>query len=311
MAGLGVAEIFVNESYLDTAFQGQDEDDGHDNHDARKQEYGRARATLIRHDKTSDAMKILTAVMMYSAAADKEESCKNYFLRPKAMFEVSQLQRQLTSIVKANNPTSHSAFTQPVKLSSKCVKNLNAIAASGYIDQVAIRADLSPNPPEMPNKPRRAIDVPYIPLISLTDRPSAPLLEKAIFIHPSSVLARNPHKDLPPYIIYSHLQKSQAQNVSNSMGSMTKTRMFPLTPIDREQLVELAKDTALLEIGKPLPNSKIEDVKGTPKRRECWVSTELRGGSGSGFGWPMPPVRVRQVRDVKTPSGWRVEEWLS
>ena len=306
VGGLGVAEIFVNESQLDS---GEQEND----HDRRKQDYGRARATLSRQDKTSDAAKLLTAVSMYNAAPDKEQFSKDYFLRPKAMFEVSQLQRQLTSIITANNPATHPAFKQQSKLSLKHVKHLNAIAASGYIDQIAIRADLSPNPPDMPSKPRRAIDVPYLPLIPLTDRQSAALLERAIFIHPSSVLARQPYKDLPPYLVYTHLQRSQARHISNSREPSTKTRMFPLTPIDREQLVDLAKDTALLEIGKPLMNvkAKIVDLKGIPKRRECWVTAEVKGGVGSGFGWPMPPIRVRQVMDVKTASGWRVEEWLS
>lgn len=308
VAGLGVAEIFANESQLGLASQERGPYE-QDDQDKTKQEYGRARATLSRQDKTSDAMKLLTAVSMYGAATDKEHFCKDYLLRPKAMFEVSQLRRQLTSIISANHPTSHLAFTRPSKLSSKHIKHMNDIAASGYIDQVAIRADLSPNPPDMPNKPRRAIDVPYLPLIPLTDRLTAPLLERAVFIHPSSVLARHAPKDLPVYIVYTHLQKSQAQHVSNSLQeTLTKTRMFPLTPVDRQQLVELARDTALLELGKPV-NAKIENIKGSPKRRECWVSAELKGGSG--FGWPMPPVRVRQVMDVKTASGWKVEAWLN
>ena len=308
VAGLGVAEIFLNESHIGLTSQERDKYEQYDDHDKKKQEYGRARATLSRQDKASDAVKLLTAVSMYNAATDKEQFCKDYFLRPKAMFEVSQLQRQLTSIIKANRPTTNLAFNQQSKLSSKHVKHLNAIAASGYIDQVAIRADMSPNPPDMPNKPRRAIDVPYLPLIPLNDRPNAPLLEVAVFIHPSSVLARQSPKDLPAYLVYTHLQKSQAQHISTPpQEPPTKTRMFPLTPVGRQQLVELARDTALLEIGKPV-NAKIEEIRGSPKRRECWVGAELKGGSG--FGWPMPPVRVRQVVDVKTASGWKVEAWL-
>jgi ATP-dependent RNA helicase DHX37/DHR1 len=309
VAALAVAEIFGNEPQLDVAAQEQDQEQevGDEAKNDRKQAYGRARAILSRQDGTSDAVKLLTATLMYNASEDKEQLCKDYFLRPKAMFEVSQLQRQLTAIVKSNNPASHNSLNQRSKLSSKQIKQLNTIAASGYIDQVAIRADLSPNPPDLPSKPRRAIDVPYLPLIPLSHRTSASLLEKAIFIHPSSVLARHPHKGLPPFITYTHLQRSQPQHI-NTEVSATKTRMFPLAPIDRQQLVDLAKYTALLELGKPVSNSKLEEIKGTPKRRECWLTAELRGGAG--FGWPMPPVRVRQVMDVKTASGWRVEEWL-
>ena len=85
--------------------------------------------------------------------------------------------------------------------------------------------------------------------------------------------------------------------------------MFPLTPVDGKQLVELAKDTALLVYGKPLPNTKLEEIAGSPKRRECWITTELR--SGPGFGWPLPPTKVRQVLDIKSPTGWRVESFIS
>ena len=300
VAGLAVSEVFLNEAQLGLTSQIDDND-----RDRRKQAYGRARATLSRQDKTSDARKLLTAVSIYCSADDREQVCKDYFLRPKAMFEVSQLHRQLVSIIKANNPLLIQAFAKPSKLASKQIKEINAIASSGYIDQVAIRADLSPNPPDMPMKPRRAIDVPYLPLMPLVDRPSAPMHERAIFIHPSSALARQPHKDLPPYIIYTHLQKSQASSISNEAS--TKIRMFPLAPINQHQILELAKDTALLEVGKPI-SSKIEEIRGTPKRRECWVSTQLKAGVG--FGWPMPPVRVRQVMDLKTSSGWRVEQWF-
>lgn len=314
VSGLAIQEIFYAEAQLDMI--NKEQEDGKiyllehqredDARDQRKQAFGRARATLSKHDKTSDALKLLTAVSMYTAADDKESFCRDYFLRPKAMFEVSQLQRQLTGIVKANNPALQLPSTS--KTSSKQVQTLNAIAAAGYIDQVAIRTDLAPNPPEIPMKPRRAIDVPYIPLIPLTDRPSSSLMEKAVFIHPSSLLAKQSPKDLPQYVVYSHLQKSQAHAVGTE--TVPKTRMFPLTPVDGRTLVELAKDTALLEYGRPVPQMKIQELRGAPKRRECWVTTELRAGPGLGYGWPLPAVHVRQVMDVKTSSGWRVEEML-
>ncbi|ETN40263.1 uncharacterized protein HMPREF1541_04539 [Cyphellophora europaea CBS 101466] len=316
VAGLAVQEIFINDAHLDLAtndaadgkvygWEQQQEDEARDQ---RKQAFGRAKATLSKHDRMSDAMKLLSAVMMYTAATDKEAVCQEFFLRPKAMAEVAQLQRQLMGIVKANNPgLQHS--TTSAKMSSKQSRRLNAVAAAGYVDQVAIRADLAPVPPEVLQKPRRAIDVPYLPLFPLTERPSASLVERAIFIHPSSVLAKQPHKDLPQYIVYSHLQKSQAQNVGGE--AMPKTRMFPLTPVDGPTLIELTKDSALLEFGKPVLQMKVQELAGVPKRRECWVTTELRAGTGSGgFGWPLPAAHVRQVMDAKSPSGWRVEEVL-
>jgi ATP-dependent RNA helicase DHX37/DHR1 len=310
VAGLAVAELFLNETQLDlTSGEEEMQDQGTEND--VKQEYGRARAMLSRLDKSSDAMKLVNAVLIYIAAEDKEECCKTYFLRPKAMFEVAQLHRQLTSIVRANHPTAHQHLSNNThKLSSKQAIQLNSIAASGYIDQVAIRADLAPNPLDQSLKPRRSIDVPYLPLVPLPSHGTGQLQDRLIFIHPSSVLAKFPPKSLPEYVVYTHLQKSQPKHLDQAGAGAVKTRMFPLTPVSSQVLLQLSRDTALLRLGKPLPNSKIEDVKGTPRRRECWVSAELRGSSG-GLGWPLPPVKVREVLDVKTKSGWRVEEWLS
>ncbi|KAK5065272.1 hypothetical protein LTR84_001110 [Exophiala bonariae] len=329
VAGLAVPEIFITEAQLDLdpsqpapnggeLYTRADQLDD-DARDRRKQEYGRARATLSRHDKTSDAMKLFTAVSMYLDATDKNQFCSDYFLRPKAMAEISQLRSQLESLVRANHRTTISSeiITQSrgSKLSSSRVKQLNIIAASGHIDRVAIRYDRLPTPPDMPVKPRRAIDIPYLPLVPLTDKTSASLTEKAVYIHPSSVLSRLPIKDLPEYIVYSHLQRAQAHTIQTD-GISPKTRMFPLTPIDSARLSLLARDTALVEYGKPVARSKVEDLAGLPKRRECWVVAELKVGAGErggglGFGWPLPPVKVRQVLDVKSKGGWRVEEVLS
>ncbi|KPI42530.1 putative ATP-dependent RNA helicase DHR1 [Cyphellophora attinorum] len=300
VSGLAIQEVFYNEAQLDLVGTTQHEDgkiylreqqQEDEARDQRKQAFGRARATLSKHDKLSDAMKLLTAVTMYVAAEDKESFCEQYFLRSKAMFEVSQLYRQLLNIVCVKNPALQ-LLAKPVKLSSKDARSLNHIAAAGYIDQVAIRADLAPQPPEILTKPRRAIDVPYLPLQPLTDRRNAGLPEKAVFIHPSSLLAKQPPKDLPMYVVYSHLQKSQPQAVGSE--SVPKTRMFPLTPISGDGLAALAKDTALLEYGRVVTNMKIVELRGVPKRRECWVMVELKSG----------------VLDLKSASGWRVEEVL-
>ena len=316
VAGLAVQEIFVPEAALDLNAQDRNEENVYsrqdqledEERDKKKQALGRAKAILSRQDKASDAIKLLTAVSTYNAASDKEAICKEFFLRPKAMFEVVELHRQLIRIVKSNDPMLTPALTQISKPSTKEFKQLNTVCASGYIDQVAIRADLSPNPPEVSQKPRRAIDVPFLPLIPLTDKGgAASLLERAIFLHPSSVLAKQSVKDLPKFIVYTHLQKSQSRSVGGE--EIAKTRMFPLAPVDGTTLIQLAKDTALLEYGRPVPGMKIEEIRGVPKRRECFVSTELRAGT-RGFGWPLASVKVRQVMDIKTSSGWRTEEIL-
>ncbi|KAL6243711.1 putative ATP-dependent RNA helicase DHR1 [Rhinocladiella similis] len=330
VSALAVPEIFITEAQLDLnvssttneVYTREDQQDD-DERDRLKQAYGRARAILSKSDKSSDAIKLLTAVTLYLTAADKEQICRDFFLRSKAMAEIAQLRGQLESIVRSNNRT----ITNEVLAASKAnvsldsnskgkskVKQLNTIAASGYIDQVAVRYDRSANHVDLGTtpKPRRAIDVPYIPLVPLHDRASATLLERAVYIHPSSVLARLSVKDVPEYICYSHLQRAQERAVVSGSGSGAKIRMFPLTPLDGAQLAFLARDTAMIEYGKPVAKSKVEDIPGTPKRRECWVNVELRGAKGTGgYGWPLPPTKVRQVMDVNSKSGWRVEKVLS
>ncbi|OAP61294.1 hypothetical protein AYL99_03495 [Fonsecaea erecta] len=355
VSALAVPEIFVTEGQLNliddkatgagsSASRRQDDDDDDeepavytiekqeedDRRDRLRQEYGRARATLSKNDKTSDAMKLLTAVSMYldSSPSSREALCKSLFLRSKAMAEIVQLRDQLEHLVRMNHRNTITGETisrsRKTKISSsKVATRINTVVASGYIDQVAVRYDKAPQPPsDIPVKPRRAIDVPYLPLIPLHDHPAAPLHEKAVFIHPSSVLARANVKDLPEYICYSHLQRSQAHTITITSSSSSshpeakkipKTRMFPLAPVTAAQLASLARDTALVKYGKPVPKTQVDDLPGSPRRRECWVTVDLRPSSGTGgaLGWPLPPVKVRQVMDVKSKTGWRVEKVLS
>ncbi|OAG37345.1 hypothetical protein AYO21_08422 [Fonsecaea monophora] len=309
-------------------FEKQQEDD---RLEKLRQEYGRARATLSKNDKASDAMKLLTAVSVYldSSPSGRETLCKSLFLRSKAMAEVAQLRDQLEHLVLMNHRSSITRATisqsRKTKISSsKVATRINTIVASGYIDQIAIRYDKAPQPPsDCPAKtPRRTIDVPYLPLVPLHDHPSAPLHEKAVFIHPSSVLARANVKDLPEYICYSHLQRAQAHTITPSSlqhrgadRKIPKTRMFPLAPLTSAQLAFIARDTALINYGKPVPRTKIDELPGSPRRRECWVTVDVRAsavmsGVGGVLAWPLPPVKVRQVMDVKSKTGWRVEQVL-
>lgn len=302
-AALSVDDVFVNQAQLDN-----NEDDDQDN---RKQAYGRAHAAFSKHDKSSDALKILTAVQMYLDAADKESFCQQYFLRPKAMSEITQLFSQLRSMVHANHPTLK--LHNNNKLTTAVTAAINKTTASGYIDQVALRYDLHPTPPVLLKRPTRSIDVPYLPLTPLNIRHSAntDIIDKAVFIHPSSLLSRLSTKSLPQYIVYRHLQTSQPSTISDA--SKMKTRMIPLCPLDATTLLNLIRDTGLIEYGKPVPKTRVEDVPGTrPKERVCWVSTEVKSGGSSGaMGWPLPPTRVRQVMDLKSASGWRVVEVLA
>ncbi|KAJ9664325.1 putative ATP-dependent RNA helicase DHR1 [Neophaeococcomyces mojaviensis] len=323
-AALSVDDIFINETQIDMQVRGNEQgkiyttaDHIEDNERERKREqYGRAHALFSKHDKFSDVLKLVTAVQHYLEAPNRESFCQQHFLRPKAMFEISQLFSQLRSMIQANHPQISTKDVQlKSKLNSTSLKKISEVAASGYIDQIALRYDLHPTPPILPRRPTRPIDIPYLPLTPLNSH-SSDLLDRAVFIHPSSVLSRLSSKSVPEYIVYRHLQTAQAHNVSANGDVKTKTRMMPLTTLEAQTLLSLVRDTGLIEYGKPVPKTKVEDVPNTrPKERICWVSAEIRdrdgSGAGIGGGWPLPPSRVRQVMDLKEPSGWRVVEVLA
>jgi ATP-dependent RNA helicase DHX37/DHR1 len=212
------------------------------------------------------------------------------------MKETMQLRQQLSNIMRANNPAgSLNGFVARLPpASSKQLKALNQIVTAGFIDHVAIRADSAPNPPDTAaRRPKRAIDVSYLPISG----------HNPVYLHPSSVLARSSPEKLPKYVVYSHLQQSAASRVGDEAA---KIRMFPLTATGDLQLAALARDSPLLTYGKPI--GKIESLGGCPERRECVVVPALVGNVGS-TGWPLTAKKVLQVKTQKL--GWVIEKFLS
>jgi ATP-dependent RNA helicase DHX37/DHR1 len=176
------------------------------------------------------------------------------------------------------------------------------MVAAGFIDHIAIRADMSPHPLETGRKPTRAIDVPYLTLFPSHIKRDDD--DKAVYIHPSSPLAHISPQECPEYIVYSYLQR--AAPAAATPEKIPKTRMHALTDITGGQLAALAKGTPLLHYGKPIkevmPKTKGE---GDTKIRECWVIPYLRAEGTAGIGWPLP---ARKVTQKKIPSrGWIVE----
>ncbi|KAF2855011.1 DEAH-box RNA helicase-like protein [Plenodomus tracheiphilus IPT5] len=261
--------------------------------------YNAAQAKLSINAKQSDCIKFSNAVCAYAYETDPHRFCEDMFLNAKAMNEASQLRHQLTNIVRAHRPTAISSYQ--AKLPGPTERNINIltqICAAGFIDQIAMRADLAPMPPELLRKPRTAIDVPYVTLFSSqterSDDPSA----QYVFLHPSSILARTPPAKMPGYIVYSHLQRAATSTIH---GSKTpKTRMHPLTPVTRPQIINIALNTPLLQTSKPMGKM----VELARDRRECEVEMSLVGEKGR-QGWGLG---VRKVVQRKEGSGrWVVE----
>jgi ATP-dependent RNA helicase DHX37/DHR1 len=242
---------------------------------------------------------------------DPEAFCRELFLREKGIREATQLRDQLTSIIRNLSPSAISGKQQSKipKPTTKQIALLKQIVAAGFIDQIAIRADLLPTPPAEQRKPKRAIDVRYKTLFSSSDPDYADINDEEtdqdsyVYIHPSSILARLPATQVPRYIVYSRLQRSQP----SAPGKKSRVRMHPLTPMSAEQVAVLARGTSLLEIGKPMGKIGVLPSEKGNERREVYVMLSLVG-EGGGVGWPLKRQKVVQKRIAG--EGWVVEKWV-
>lgn len=311
VSALAVQDLFIPENQLDLSMFVRDVGTIYSTADRiedesrlqRKREFNKAHGIFSKNSASSDAIKALTALCAYAYAPDPDVFAQNYFLNPKSVKEASTLRRQLSKVVQNNRPgilppKFDNRLTQP---SPKQLKALEQILAAAFIDQVAIRADLAPTVEHMPRKPSRAIDVPYLPLFPSHQGKAEDLIDIAVFVHPSSVLAKLSPRELPNYIIYSHLQRSTPASVEGA--KKPRTRMHSLVSVTGKQIAALARGTPLLEYGKPI--GKVTEIDGG--RRECWVVPEVVGEKG-GRRWSLPAQKVSQLRDIK--AGWVVDKIL-
>lgn len=295
VAGLSAGEIFIPENQAIPAAAEQTEDFltnedvlAEDKRARIRRVFNAVHKNFCFLDDKSDAIKLLQVVGEF-AHEPTEAWCESHFVRFKALREVSKLQSQLASLLKTNIP-GYANLKLPDKLdapSQKQVQALKQMVASGFIDQIAIRADKAPNPPEMYRKPGRAIDVPYIPLMPLEGANNPE--DRLVYIHPSSPLAHLSAKECPEYVVYSHLQR--AGNTGADGTKKAKTRMHALTDLTGAQVASVAKRTPLISYGKPIKevkDSKDGDV------REVWVVPYLRAETGGGLGWPLPARKITQ-----------------
>jgi ATP-dependent RNA helicase DHX37/DHR1 len=308
VAGLSAPDVFIPENQAvpaapvegDSQFVSKDEVDRRNN---IKRNFGTVQAKFCFLDDKSDAIKLLQVVGEF-AHEPTEAWCQDHYVRFKTLKEISLLRKQITDLVKTNIPA-FASLKYEEKLpppTAKQVKYLKQIVTAGFIDHVAIRADLSLNPLDERRKPTRAIDVPYITLFPSHLRRDDE--DKSVFIHPSSPLAHRSIQECPKFIVYSYLQRA-APNPAKP-DKAPKTRMHALTDIEEGQLAALAKGTPLLHYGKPIkevmPKMKGE---GNANVRECWVIPYLRAEGMGGVGWPLP---ARKVTQRKIPGrGWVVE----
>jgi ATP-dependent RNA helicase DHX37/DHR1 len=308
VAGLSAADVFIPENQVVPAIAPKEDDTFLTNADRIEEEarnnirrkFNKVQKDFCFLDDKSDAIKLLQVVGEF--AHDPSEAwCQSHYVRFKVLKEIVQLRRQITDLLRTNI-TAFGGLKFEEKLdapSAKQVKALKQMVAAGFIDHVAIRADLSPNPPEVGRKPVRAIDVPYLTLFPSHVRHDDD--DKSVYIHPSSPLAHISPQECPEYIVYSYLQRAAPRIDAEKVP---KTRMHALTDITGGQLASLAKGTPLIDYGKPIksvmPKTKNDLHVDT---RECWVIPFLKPERG--IGWPLP---ARKVTQKKIPGrGWVVE----
>jgi ATP-dependent RNA helicase DHX37/DHR1 len=311
VAGLSAADIFIAENQIVPKIAPKAEDEHFTmadrlEEDARNQiqrAYNKVHKSFCFLDDKSDAIKLLQVVGEY-AHEPTEAWCQSHFVRSKPLREILQLRRQITDLLRTNIPTfANLKFQEKLDPPSiKQVKALKQMVAAGFIDHVAIRANLAPNPPATRRKPARSIDVPYLALFPTHTHHDEE--DKAVYIHPSSPLAHISPGECPDYIIYSHLQR--AAPAAATPEKIPKARMHALTDISGGQLAALAKGTPLITYGKPIKEVMPREKSiGEATTRECWVIPYLRAEATGGVGWPLPARKVTQKKVAGR--GWVVE----
>ncbi|KKP04782.1 hypothetical protein THAR02_03119 [Trichoderma harzianum] len=312
VAGLSAAEVYLAENQAipaltekeDTAIRTAADVIAEDRQANVRRLFNQVHKNFCFLDDKSDAIKLLQVVGEF-AHEPTEQWCETHFVRYKVLKEIQQLRKQITDLLRTNIP-SFAALQYQEKLdppSPKQVSALKQMTAAGFLDQVAIRADLAPNPPEQFRKPRRAIDVPYIPLIPL-HRPGSGE-NPCVYIHPTSSLAHVSPQECPEYIVYAFLQRATPSGALDS-EKKPKTRMHALTDVTGGQLAGLAKGTPLISYGKPIKEVKAQALGADgATTRECWVVPYLRAENTPGQGWPLPAQKVKQKKVAG--KGWIVE----
>ncbi len=268
----------------------------------------------------SDALKMLQAVGEFSHEPT-EAWCAGHFLHHKALLQVQKMRRQLTHLLRTSLPL-HASLAYQEQLPRPTpaqITLLKQMVAAGFVDNLAMRADLTPVPPRYGfgpgtvRRPRRAIEVPYRTLQPLMMRqggagvdddaaPRVPIENEFVFLHSTSPMAHLTPDECPPFVVYANLQRNPPTPAEEAAGVTPKVRMRSLTDVTGLQLAGLLAGTPLLSYGKPL-----KETSRSPdgREREAWVVPEVRAIATAGsMAWPLPAVKVRQR---KVPGlGWEV-----
>ncbi|VEU22417.1 DEKNAAC103427 [Brettanomyces naardenensis] len=299
----------------------EDDDDDDDDKEKRHQPSGPSQSQLEerrnllskfnasrnmfgRLDRSSDSLRLLFAVCSsdHVKPEKRENFCMDNFLSVKLMNEIRKLRKQLTYIVRINTSKESVAASQVRdedlrldKPSKKQIQAIKQMVTSGFIDQIAVRADVISSDMRISTN-TRIINIPYQTLFPSQLEEEA---DKFVYIHPSSILVQG--GEIPPeYLVYQTLQRS-----SNTRGiGPRKLRIKPLNDIKGKALANVGKHSGLITYSKPLGHPYgPKDI--SPTERECYVVPRFGANIGTGgVGWDLPAVKVKQR---KTSGRWTVE----
>ena len=304
VAGLSAQEVFIPENQAvpeetsdNMTFRTQADVQAEDRRTQIRKHFREVHQRFTYLDDRSDAIKLLQVVGEF-AHEPWEAWAENHYVRFKILKEIQQLRKQITELLRANmEGFKNLRFEEKLDApDAKQVAALKQMAAAGFLDQIAIRGDLAPTPPETRHKPRRPIDVPYVPLQPLPRGEED--ADQCVYIHPSSVLAHISTQECPQYIVYSYLQESTpAAAQEGKKPKKPKTRMHALTDVSGGQITTLARGTPLLTYGKPIKEWNLStDKTDGHMTREAVVVPYLRAENTVGQGWPLPAKKVKQKK---------------
>ncbi|MCO5585323.1 hypothetical protein L7F22_039256 [Adiantum nelumboides] len=283
----------------------------------------------------SDPLRLLSAVGAYEHAGGTSEFCRSNYLVPKTMEEIHKLRSQIASLVQANAAITMDLSTlRSPKLDLPSQKQLNVLRqflTAAFIDQIAVRADLSPEAAarvpmlqqeggngdqtishqfykqsKQGAKMQSTRNVAYL---------AAGIPSEACFIHKSSVLF---HQSPPEWIIFSHIVRGQAKG--DTLERKGRNWLKGVTVINPNWVYKLG--SSLCSLSRPIETDQsdgrarlIQAAQDLKKRASSGTSDLNSGmnektvylvpsyGTGPAFdasernsyvGWELPPLMAKQ-----------------
>ncbi|RKP29551.1 P-loop containing nucleoside triphosphate hydrolase protein [Metschnikowia bicuspidata] len=298
-----VSALSVGDPFLDEQEAGGDLE----RHRQLRIQYHRSRAVFARLDASCDAFRLLSVVcaLDHVPPGRRAKFIRDHFLRAKTLDEIQKLRGQIRLIVLANVQAAQ-ATALPAKTplgvpSKPQLAALKQIVASGFVDQVAVRADVVDADVKLPKRAAIAT-VPYA-----TNRPTAAYADDCdphMYIHPSSLLCASGATP-PSYLVYQVLNRPSNLQTAERGSRPVRLRMRPLVDLSARQLANIARGSLLLTYSKPLGHPYApKQLSAT--RRECCVVPRYGAALGDGgLGWDLPPEKIIQVRKQ---GQWVVEQ---